>query len=345
MKREIGKISGCWTAIVTPFNSEGEVDYKGLEKNIEFLINNGSNLVPTGTTGESCTLSWREHKEIISKTIRLAGGKSFVIAGTGSNCTEEALEGSKYAIEAGAQGVLLVDCYYNCPSSLELRVNYYEIIAKALPEAYIVPYVIPSRTGTKLEVEDLAILHRKFKNVRSIKEATGDFDRMIKTRNLCGDNFDILSGDDDKTFQMMTSSVIQGAGVISVMSNIVPGPINNMVKAILEGDMNKASHLNEVLSPLFKVVTVNTVEFYEGFSVPCKFRNPVPIKTIMRGLGMPAGYCRPPLGRTMTPSGVEIIRSALKEVYERDKNIFKPIEEFYKVDVQERINDDHYWDQ
>ena len=336
------RFEGCWTAMITPFNRKGEVDFEGLERNVQFQIENGANLVPTGTTGESPTLDWREHDRVITKTVKLAKDKVFVIAGTGSNSTSEAMRGSKHAVEVGAQGVLLVDCYYNGPSSLELRTQYYEVIAKAFRKAFVVPYVIPGRTGTKLEVEDLAILHRKYKNVRSVKEATADLRRMAKTRTLCGEDFDILSGDDDKTFEMMTLSDISASGVISVMSNIVPGPIGEMAKAIRDGNMERANRMKDILDPLFKVVTVNTIESYEGFEVPCKFRNPVPIKTMMKGLGLPAGPSRPPLGK-MTPKGVEVVRSALKETYGKDREGFRSLEEFYKINVEERLSDDRYW--
>jgi len=336
------RFEGCWTAMITPFNRKGEVDFEGLERNVQFQIENGANLVPTGTTGESPTLDWREHDRVITKTVKLAKDKVFVIAGTGSNSTSEAMRGSKHAVEVGAHGVLLVDCYYNGPSSLELRTQYYEVIAKAFRKAFVVPYVIPGRTGTKLEVEDLAILHRKYKNVRSVKEATADLRRMAKTRTLCGEDFDILSGDDDKTFEMMTLSDISASGVISVMSNIVPGPIGEMAKAIRDGNMERANRMKDILDPLFKVVTVNTIESYEGFEVPCKFRNPVPIKTMMKGLGLPAGPSRPPLGK-MTPKGVEVVRSALKETYGKDREVFRSLEEFYKINVEERLSGDRYW--
>jgi 4-hydroxy-tetrahydrodipicolinate synthase len=339
---KLEKFEGCWTAMITPFNRKGEVDFEGLEKNVQFLIENGSNLVPTGTTGESPTLDWREHDRVITKTVKLSKDKGFVIAGTGSNSTSEAMRGSTHAVEVGAQGLLLVDCYYNGPSSLELRTQYYEVIAKAFRKAFVVPYVIPGRTGTKLEVEDLAILHRKSKNVRSVKEATGDLERMAKTRTLCGEDFDILSGDDDKTFEMMTRNDIRASGVISVMSNIVPGAIGEMVKAIRNGNMAKANRMKDILDPLFKVVTVNTIEFYEGFNVSCKFRNPLAIKTMMKGLGLPSGPSRPPLGK-MTPKGVEIVRNALKEVYGKDKEVFWPLQEFYRINMEERLSNDRYW--
>jgi len=339
---KLERFEGCWTAMVTPMDRKGEVDFEGLEKNIQFQTAHGANLVPTGTTGESPTLDWKEHDRVIAKTVKLAKGKVFVIAGTGSNSTKEAFRGTKHAVEVGAQGALLVDCYYNGPSSLELRTQYYELIAKAFRKAFIVPYIIPGRTGTKMEVEDLAILHRKYRNVRSVKEATGDLGRMAKTRTLCGEDFDILSGDDDKTFEMMTRNDIRASGVVSVMSNIVPGPIGEMVRAISRSDMERANYLKEVLDPLFKVVTVNTVESYEGFEVPTKFRNPLAIKTMMKGLGLPSGPCRPPLGK-MTPKGVEVVRNALKAVYEKDKNVLTPLQEFYKINIEERLTNDRYW--
>ena len=339
---KLERFDGCWTAMITPFNRKGEVDFEGLEKNIQFQIENGAHLVPTGTTGESPTLDWREHDRVITKTVKLAKGKVFVVAGTGSNSTKEAIRGTKHAVEVGAQGALLVDCYYNGPSSLEMRTQYYEVIAKAFRKTFFIPYVIPGRTGTKLEVEDLAILNRKYKNVRAVKEATADLDRMAKTRTLLGENFDILSGDDDKTFEMMTRQDVRASGVISVMSNIIPGPINEMVRAILNGDMEKANRLKDLLDPLFKVVTVNTMESYEGFEVPAKFRNPSAIKTMMKGLGLPSGPCRPPLGK-MTPKGTEVVRSALKEVYGKDKGVLMPIQDFYKVNIEERVTNERYW--
>jgi 4-hydroxy-tetrahydrodipicolinate synthase len=279
---------------------------------------------------------------VITKTVKLAKGSVFVMAGTGSNSTKEALRGTKHAVEVGAQGALLVDCYYNGPSSLELRTEYYEVIAKTFRKAFVMPYVIPGRTGTKLEVEDLAILHRKYKNVRSVKEATADLERMAKTRTLCGEDFDILSGDDDKTYDMMTREGIRASGVVSVMSNIVPGPIGEMAKAIRNGNMGKADRLRDALDPLFKVVTVNTMEFYEGFDVPAKFRNPLGIKTMMKGLGLPSGPCRQPLGK-MTAKGVEVVRSALRAVYEKDKEILRPIQDFYRINIEEKLSNDKYW--
>ena len=140
----------------------------------------------------------------------------------------------------------------------------------------------------------------------------------------------------------MTLNDIRASGVVSVMSNIVPGPIYEMVKAIRNGDMGRGNRLRDVLDPLFKVVTVNTIESYEGFDVPAKFRNPLAIKTMMKGLGLPSGPCRPPLGK-MTPKGVEIVRNVLKEVYQKDREMFTPLQDFYKVNVEDRLSNDRYW--
>lgn len=339
---KLEKFEGCWTAMATPFTRKGELDWEGLEKNIQFQMANGAHLVPSGTTGESPTLDWKEHQRVIARTVKAARGKAFVLAGTGSNSTKEALEATEHAVDVGAPGVLMMDCYYNGPSTLELRTQYYEPVAKKFRKTFIVPYIIPGRTGTKLEVEDLAILNRRYKNVRSVKEATGDLDRMAKTRRLLGDDFDILSGDDDKTYEMMIRPDIHATGVISVMSNVVPGPITEMVKAISKGNLTRAEQLKNVLDPLFKVVTVNTIESYEGFDVPCRFRNPVAIKTMMNGLGIPSGPCRSPLGK-ITPKGAEVVRNALKEVYGKDRNVFTPIEEFYRVNIEERLSNDRFW--
>jgi 4-hydroxy-tetrahydrodipicolinate synthase len=336
------RLEGCWTALITPFTAEGALDLAGLRKNVNFQIEGGAKAVPTGTTGESPTVDWKEHNQIIEEVVKLAKGKTYVMAGTGSNSTQEALRGTKHAVEVGAEAALLMDCYYNGPSTLELRTEYYEVVAREFPQTVIVPYIIPARTGTQLEVEDLAILHRRYKNCRAVKEATGDLERMAKTRRLLGDAFDILSGDDDMTVAMMTREDIKAQGAVSVISNIVPGAVAEMIAAFSKGDLAKGNKLAEALDPLFKIVTVKTVEEYEGFQVPCKFRNPAAIKTLMRALGMPAGPCRPPLGR-MTPKATAIVRAAIRTVYEKNRELLIPLQDFYHIDLEERISRDEHW--
>jgi len=339
---------GAWTALATPMTSDGAVDWTGLEKNLQFQIEQGiTGLVPTGTTGESPTLSWEEHNKIIERTLKLASGKCQVIAGTGSNSTQEAVESTEHAVAHGAGAALLVDCYYNGPSSLELRNEYYGVLAELFPDVFFVPYIIPGRSGTALSVEDLAILFAEFPNICAVKEATGDLDRMARTRRLLGPDFFIVSGDDDITYRMMTSPDIRADGVISVASNVAPGAIEQMVRSTLSGNMATASALQEALSPLFGIVTVKAESeriLPDGSKVTVqdRFRNPVGIKTLMAGLGMPSGPGRQPLGK-MTPEGVKVVRDAARTVWDRNPEIFAPIGSFYGVDVEARIAGDAFW--
>ncbi|MCX7803751.1 MAG: 4-hydroxy-tetrahydrodipicolinate synthase [Planctomycetota bacterium] len=340
---------GAWTALVTPFGRDGSPDWAALERNVEFQIGQGiAGLVPAGTTGESPTLTWDEHNEVVERVVRLAGGRVPVLAGTGSNSTAEAVEGTKHAREAGASGALLVDCYYNCPSSLELREEYYAAVADAVPGFPLVPYVIPGRCATVLLPEDLAILKAAKPQVAAVKEATGDLIRMRRTRQLCGPDFAILSGDDDMTLKMILDEGIRASGVISVMSNIAPAAVAEMVRAARGGDAKKATGIVEKLDPLFKLVSVKTVSERK---MPCgsavtiedKFRNPVGVKTMMAGLGTIGITLRRPLGK-MPRVGVETVRTALRTVWERSPEILEPLAKFYRVDIQARLADDRGWE-
>ena len=249
--------SGCYTALVTPMTPNGQVDYEGLRRLVEFQISEGvSGILAVGTTGESPTLDWNEHNKVIEKVYEHSGSKGLTIAGTGSNSTQETMEGTEHAAHIGVKCVLLVDPYYNGPSSLEIRREYVEPVAKRFPEVQVIPYVIPGRTGTQLLPPDLAVLHQQYKNVTAVKEATGNLDNMRLTRKLCGRNFAILSGDDDKTFTMMTTPEIAAGGVISVMSNIAPRAVNDMAQYILKGKTEEARNLCAALQPLFDIVTV-----------------------------------------------------------------------------------------
>ena len=340
---------GAITALVTPFGADGGVDFDGLEKNIDFQLSQGiSGVVPTGTTGESPTLTWEEHNKVIERTVARAAGRAFVLAGTGSNATHEAIEATQHARDAGATGSLLVDCYYNGPSSLELREEYYAAVAAAAPGFPLVPYVLPGRTGTVLLPEDLAILRHEHPQFAAVKEATGDLTRMKRTRQLCGPDLAILSGDDDITLKMMLDKAIAAAGVISVVTNVAPGAIAAMVAAAAAGDAKKAQDLGGRLTPLFKLVTVKVQSerrFPWGGSatVEDRFRNPSGIKTMLAGLGMPAGSFRRPLGK-MTRAGVEIVRNALRVVWKESPEILKPIEPFYGIDIASRLSDDRGWE-
>jgi 4-hydroxy-tetrahydrodipicolinate synthase len=344
---KLERFEGAWTALVTPFAPDSSVHWDEFERLVRFQVDQGmTGLVPTGTTGESPTLDWDEHNEVIDTTLRLREDKCFVLAGTGSNCTSEALRASRHAAESGAEAVLLVDCYYNGPSSLELRREYHAAVASGCPGTFIVPYVIPGRSGTALAPEDLAILAREQPNVRAVKEATGDLERMATTRSLVGDDFDILSGDDNLTPAMMTDDAIAASGVVSVVSNVAPAAVAAMVRAFLEGRREEGGRLAAALEPLFGIVTVVAEDTRtlgdRQLTVADKFRNPLPIKTLMQGLGMIAGGCRQPLGM-MTAPGVETVRATARTLWGRNPEILAPIEQAFGVAIGERLDNEPLW--
>jgi 4-hydroxy-tetrahydrodipicolinate synthase len=333
---------GCYTALITPMNSNCQVDYEGLRRLVDFQIQEGvSGLLAVGTTGESPTLNWSEHSKVIEKMHEFAGSRCLTIAGTGSNSTQEAIEGTAHAQDAGVNAVLLVDPYYNGPSSIEIRREYIEPVACRFPDVQVIPYIIPGRTGTQLFPQDLAILSHQYPNVRCVKEATGDLKNMELTRQLCGEDFDILSGDDDKTYTMMVSPDINASGVISVVSNIAPRAVVNMVHYVLDGNEEAASVIAQALQPLFNIVTVKTQEQTRYGSVTCKARNPVACKALMNVLGMPSGPCRQPLGK-MTRNGLEIVLANARKVHENNPEIFQPIADFFGVDIKDRLYNERY---
>jgi 4-hydroxy-tetrahydrodipicolinate synthase len=342
------EFKGCYTALITPMKENFEIDWEGLKKLVDFQISQGvSGILAMGTTSESPTVSWEEHNKVTEKVFELVDNRCIVIAGTGSNSTKEAVEGTEHAHEVGARAVLLVDPYYNGPSSLEIRKEYVEPVLKKFPDIQVIYYVIPGRSGTQLLPHDMAILHKQYpNNFTAVKEATGKMDNMKLTRQLCGESFIILSGDDNMTYEMMVSDV-KAAGVISVISNIVPKAVQKMCMAVLEGDDEKSKKLADALAPLFEIVTVKTEEdaLYEGKSFgkrTVKARNPVPIKTAASILGMPSGSCRQPLGK-MTKQGLGVVLNALKTVYEKNPEILKPIEDAFGVDLKDRLYNEENW--
>ena len=336
--------TGCYTALITPFTDDA-VDYDGLETLIEFQTVNGiTGIVAMGTTGESPTLDWKEHNLVIEAVVKNTKGKCTTIAGTGSNNTRESLLGTEHAAHAGAHAVLLVDPYYNGPSSLEIRKEYVAPIAAAFPELEMIPYVVPGRTGTQLLPEDLALLFAEYKNVKTVKEATGDFENMRRTRTCCGADYTILSGDDPITFSMMTDPTIKAAGAISVISNIAPKAVTDMVLLLAEGKIAEAESLKNALDPLFNLVMVKTMESTPYGETVCKARNPLPVKSLMAVLGMPSGACRKPLGK-MTKNGMKTIIDTVKGVQEKNPGILQPVADFFKINIEERLNDPMCWEE
>lgn len=336
-------LTGCFTAIITPFTAKhSAVDLDGLEKLLEYQIVNGiSGVLAVGTTGESPTLSWEEHNKVIEVVAQQTRNKCSCIAGTGSNNTEEAIEGSKHSADLGVNAVLLVDPYYNGPSSLEIRKEYVAPVARAVPDTQVIPYVIPGRTGAQLLPEDLALLYQDYPNVAAVKEATGDLENMKRTRTCCGPDYTILSGDDGMTYEMMANPEINAAGVISVISNVVPGALSDLVRLLQQKSLEEAQKLLKALEPLFDLVTVKTMEESPHGKVLCRARNPLAVKTLMKLLGMPSGHCRPPLGK-MTRAGLEKVLQSARKVQAASPEIFKPLADFFNVDIEERLNTPSY---
>jgi 4-hydroxy-tetrahydrodipicolinate synthase len=335
--------AGCYTALITPFKDD-TVDWSGLDQLIDFQIQSGiTGILAVGTTGESPILNWGEHNAVTENIAQKSRNKCLCIAGTGSNNTQEALEGTKHALKFGAQGVLLVDPYYNGPSSLEIRREYICPVAKEFPQIDIISYVIPGRTGTQLLPEDLGLAYLEYPNVNAVKEATGNIENMRRTRQCCGPGFSIFSGDDPMTVEMMTDPQIKAAGVISVASNVAPKAITEMVNLLIAGRKPEAEALAAKLAPLFNLVTVKTMEKTPFGEVVCRARNPVSYKTLMAVLGMPSGGCKPPLGK-LTRNGLNKVLEAARTVQRTAPDLLKPVADFFGVNIEERLENPKYWE-
>ena len=259
---------GAITAIVTPFKEDESLDLDALKRLVEFQIRNKiDGIVPCGTTGESPTLNYEEHEEVIETVIGAVNGRVPVIAGTGSNCTKEAIEMTIKAADAGADASLQVCPYYNKPTP-EGLFRHFSAIARAV-DIPIIIYNIKGRTGINMETATLARLAREHSNIVAVKEASGDINQMQDVLNTLPKEFDVLSGDDNMTFPLMK---LGGKGVISVASNIIPNEIHNLAEYALKGDFAKAEELHNRLMPLFKGIFIET--------------NPTPIKAALAMKGM-----------------------------------------------------------
>lgn len=342
------RMQGAYTALITPFTADGDVDWMGLDKLLAYQISQGiDGVLACGTTGESPTLDETEHRQVIEAAVKQGRGEVHVMAGIGSNNTASAIHHAEHAKSVGADSGLVVDCYYNGPSSSELRTEYYGAILRAVPDLPLMAYVIPGRTGCALSAEDLAILAAETEMLAGVKEATGDLERMARTRRLAGAGFSIMSGDDPLTMDMMARADIRAQGVISVMTNIFPRAIANMVRLAHSGDIEQARRLETTLAPVFGLVGIsvsNERRLPNGLTaqVQDKYRNPLPVKTMMAGLGLPSGPCRQPLGR-MCAAGVQKARAALLQIWDESPELLEPVSAFFDVDVDQRLRDDAGW--
>jgi 4-hydroxy-tetrahydrodipicolinate synthase len=283
--------TGAMVALVTPF-SDGEVDWETLDELIDFQLENGIDaIVPVGTTGECPTLSHEEHKKVIERVVKSAGGNVPVIAGAGSNSTAEAIELTAFSKKIGADATLQVCPYYNKPTQ-EGFYQHFKAIAEEV-DLPIVLYNIPGRCGAGLTPETIARL-AEIENIVAIKEATGSLDQASEIALRC--DITIISGDDSMTLPLAS---VGGKGVISVVANIVPADVKAMTDLILEGDFKSALKWHKKLFALSKgMLTLAT--------------NPIPIKAAMAMLNMMSEELRLP----MTPledSKKEILRQTLQE--------------------------------
>ena len=284
--------TGTYTAIVTPFKN-GQLDEPALERLVKSQIKGGvDGIVPVGTTGESPTVSYEEHIQVIKLSVKFAAGKVKVLAGTGANSTTEAIYLTKEAEKAGADGSLQVAPYYNKPTQ-EGLFQHFKAIAKTtkLP---IVLYSIPGRCGIEIAVDTVKRLAAECKNIVGIKEAGGNCDRVSQLRAALGPKFVILSGDDSLTIPFMS---VGAQGVIAVASNIIPREVSQMVNAFVAGQPKKALALHQKFYPLFKDLFVET--------------NPVPIKAALAMKGLLEEEYRLPLV-SMSAKNRETLTKTLK---------------------------------
>ena len=266
---------GSCTAIVTPFSEHG-VDYERLKKNLEFQYENGTSaVVVCGTTGENATHTPNEHDELVRVTVRTVNGRMKVIAGIGSNNTENALRAAENAKYSGADAVLMVTPYYNKTTQKGL-IEHFSYVADRVDIPMIL-YNVPSRTGIGISADTCKALSQH-PNINGIKEASGDIALAAKIRSLCGDDLYNWSGNDDCTIPLMSLGAL---GVISVASNIVPGAVAKLCALCLEGSYAEATELYAKYASLFSALFIET--------------NPIPVKAALKMMGMDSGILRLPL--------------------------------------------------
>ncbi len=281
---------GVFPAIITPFKEDESLDEEGLRRNIEYLQKSGiAGIVPCGTTGESATLTFEEHKKVVEIAVDCA--KVPVIAGTGSNNTREAIELTRHAADAGADAALLITPYYNKPNDRGMFEHFKAVAEKC--DIPIVLYNVPKRTGIDLK-PDLVAKLSKIKNISAVKEASGSPGQVAQIIELTqGGQFSVLSGDDDLTLPLMA---LGASGVVSVVANVAPRKTVAMVDAMLSGNLDAARKLHYELSPLVKAMFLET--------------NPIPVKMAQKYIGLAGGPLRLPLA-PMAPEKERILAEVL----------------------------------
>lgn len=283
---------GSLVALVTPFTDHGVDEWK-LAELIEFQIKNGTRgIVPCGTTGESPTLSHEEHDRVIETTVDVVHKRVPVIAGTGSNSTSEAVRLTRHAEEAGADAALVVTPYYNKPTQKGLYFHF-----KAVADSVKIPiilYNIEGRCSRNIETPTIAKLVKECKNIVGVKEASGSLDQARAVKEACGKKFNLISGDDALTIPMMK---LGGVGVISVLANIMPKQVADVVNLMLKGKVKEAEEKQAKLLPIIKAMFLET--------------NPSPVKTACGLMGLCSPKLRLPLCE-LEPENLAKLKTALK---------------------------------
>ena len=291
--KKIPVFQGCCTAIVTPFREDG-IDYARLEKNLQAQYEGGTAaIVVCGTTGENATLSQDEHNELVRYTVNACQGKMKVIVGIGGNNTESALKKAENAKAVGADAVLMVTPYYNKTSQTGL-VRHFSYVADRVDIPMIL-YNVPSRTGIGIAAETYKALS-EHPNINGVKEASGDFSLIARTRSLCGDGLNLWSGNDDNTVPMMALGAL---GVISVASNLVPAVVSKLCGLCLSHDFAAATELYCRYAALFSALFIET--------------NPMPVKAAMRLLEQDSGMLRLPLTE-ISEDHLSVLHRVMKDV-------------------------------
>lgn len=268
---------GAGVALVTPFHADGSVNYEKLAELVEEQIAGGTDaIIACGTTGEAATMSEEEHMDVIRFIIKAVNHRIPVIAGTGSNCTATAIDLSKQAEEAGAEGVLLVTPYYNKATQGGL-IQHYEAVAGAISLPCIL-YNVPSRTGVTIQPETMACLYQHVENIVGVKDATGNISMITKLMSLVDENFLLYSGDDDQIVPLLS---VGASGVISVLSNVAPRETHEICQKWFDGDVKGAREAQFKAYPLIKALFAEV--------------NPIPVKAALNLMGKNVGSLRLPM--------------------------------------------------
>ena len=287
--------TGSGVAMVTPMKADGSVNYDALADFIDFQIDNGTDsIIICGTTGEAATLSEEEHMDVIRFCVKQTKKRIPVIAGTGSNCTETAVDLSVKAADCGADALLCVTPYYNKCTQSGLYTHFADV-ANAVKKVPVILYNVPGRTGVNIQPATAARLFKEVENIVGIKEASGDLSQIAQLMNLTDGKIDLYSGNDDQIVPIMS---LGGLGVISVLANVAPQRTHDMCQAMLDSDVKTAARMQR------EAINLCNALFCEV--------NPIPVKHALNLMGFPVGPLRKPLS-PMDPANLERLKKAMTE--------------------------------